>query len=175
MDNLSLFLFIFSMSNKNSLLDILMIFGAEYVIYIAFALIFVLAFKEGVRERKTLILASLSIPILIIIIKIIHLFLYQPRPFISHEILPLISYTRVDASFPSRHTALMFVLAFSYFFYKSKWRFYFLIAATWVGISRIYVGVHYPLDILGGVVTGVIAVWIAWIIKGKLKSRLSLN
>lgn len=175
MDNFSLFLLIYGMSSQNNILDFLMIFGAEYVIYIAFLLIFVLAFKGEVKERKTLILACFSIPIVVLLIKIIHIFLFEPRPFVTFNIAPLINYTRVDASFPSRHTALMFALAFSYFFYKSKWRFYFLLMAVWVGISRIYVGVHYPLDIVGGAIIGAVAVYIAWLIKGKLKSRLSLN
>lgn len=175
MDNFGLFLLIFSTSNKNEFLDFLMIFGAEYLIYAAFILIFVLAIKGSVKEKKALILATLSIPIVVVLIKIIHLFLFEPRPFITHDISPLISYTREDASFPSRHTALMFTLAFSYFFYQSKWKFYFFIMALWVGLSRIYVGVHYPLDIIGGIITALISVFIAWKIKEKLKRSLGLN
>ncbi|MBI2017644.1 phosphatase PAP2 family protein [Candidatus Daviesbacteria bacterium] len=175
MDNLGFFFLIFGLNNQNNFLDSLMIFGAEYVIYISFALIFVLAFRGQIKERKALILVCLSIPIVVLMIKFIHLFLFEPRPYIAQDISPLIPDTKEDASFPSRHTALMFTLAFSYFFYQSKWRFHFLIMALWVSLSRIFVGVHYPLDIIGGIMTAFVSVFIAWKIKEKLKRGLGLN
>lgn len=175
MDNLALFFLVFGMSNQNILLDGVMIFGAEYIIFATFILIFFFALKGGIREKKALLLSLIAIPIVVLIIKAIHLFYFEPRPFITHPISPLITYTRVDASFPSRHTALMFAVAFSYLFYKSRWGGIFASLALWVGISRIYVGVHYPIDILGGIIAALIAVYIGWIIKDKLKSRLGFN
>ncbi len=172
MDNLALFFLIFGMSNKSNLLDFAMIFGAEYVIFITFFLIFVFALKGKIKEKKALLLSLLSIPIVVLLIKGIHLFFFEPRPFITYDISPLITYSRIDASFPSRHSALMFGVAFSFIFYKSRWGAVFSFLALWVGISRIYVGVHYPIDILGGIIVALIAVYLGWIIKGKLKSRL---
>ncbi len=162
------------MNNKNNILDQLMIFGAEYVIYLTFILIILLAFKGGVKERKALILAVLSLPVAVIIIKIIHLFLVEPRPFITYDITPLITH-KEDASFPSRHTSLVFAVAFAYLFYKSKWASFFLALAIWVSLSRIYVGVHFPLDILGGIITAFISVLLSWKIKSRLQKRLGLD
>ena len=161
MDNISLFFLIFGASNKNDLLDFLMIFGAEYVIYLMIFLIFAFAIKGKMYERKSLILFLISFPILILVIKIIHLFFFQPRPYIENDILPLLDYTKEDASFPSRHTAISFIMALPYLYYKSKWAFLLLFLATWVGISRVYAGVHYPIDIVGGTIVGVISLIIA--------------
>lgn len=168
MDNLGLFLFIFGANNQSEYLDLIMIFGAEYVIYLTLILIFLIAIKGKTTERKALILALFSLPILVIIIKIIHLFFYEPRPFVSLDIFPLVPH-KEDASFPSRHTTIMSAIAFAYVYLKSKWAPLFLILLLWVGISRVYVGVHYPLDIIGAVLVGIISLIIALQIKKLLK------
>ena len=61
-----------------------------------------------------------------------------------------------DHSFPSGHTATSFAAAFalSRAVPQRAWLFYLLAAA--IGFSRIYVGVHYPLDVLGGAVLGLL-------------------
>jgi undecaprenyl-diphosphatase len=62
---------------------------------------------------------------------------------------------KTSASFPSSHAMNMFAQAtlFSFFFRKkSAW--FFLFAAI-IGFSRIYVGAHYPFDVLGGAIFGV--------------------
>jgi undecaprenyl-diphosphatase len=59
------------------------------------------------------------------------------------------------SSFPSGHTATSFACAtvLSYFAPRAAPAFYLLALA--IGFSRIYVGVHWPLDVLGGAVLGV--------------------
>ncbi|TSC88304.1 MAG: bacitracin transport permease BCRC [Microgenomates group bacterium Gr01-1014_7] len=147
-----------------------MIFGARFIIYFTFILMFVFFFKGGVKEKKALILATLSIPILVLIIKSVHLLYFEPRPFISYHFSPLVDPVG-DASFPSVHASLMAVLAFSFVHFKSKWAPLFLFLMLWVGVSRIYVGVHYPLDILGGFAVGIISLVITKQITKRLKSH----
>lgn len=147
-----------------------MIFGAEYIIYLTLTGIFIIAFKGKVTERKALLLTLLALPIAVIIAKAINLFFYEPRPFVSLNIAPLIP-QRADASFPSRHASIMSAIAFAYLYCKSKWTLLLILLAFWVGLSRIYVGVHYPLDILGGVGVGIASVTIALQLKRFLKLR----
>lgn len=170
MDNLGLFFFLFGLSNKNAFLDTVMVFGAEFVVYLTLILIFFLAIGGGVKEKKSLIVTLISLPVAIILIKFIHLFYLEPRPFVSQNINPLIIHTR-DASFPSRHATIMAAIAFVYMYYKSKWTPLILFLTVWVGISRIYVGVHYPLDILGGTVIGLLTTFISIKIKSFLKAK----
>jgi len=63
-------------------------------------------------------------------------------------------------SFPSSHATNLFAAAtlISYFYHKAKA--YFFVIAFLVAFSRIYVGVHYPLDMLGGALWGVFCAWI---------------
>lgn len=145
-----------------------MVFGAEYLIYFLILLMFVLAVKGKVREKKSLILALLAIPIAILLIKLIHLAVSTPRPFVSLDIVPLVDH-QADESFPSRHAAMAAVLSLPYLYFKSKWSTLFLTLMLWVGIARVYVGVHYPLDIIGGFAVGIISLLAALQIKKLLR------
>lgn len=160
MDNLSLFLYIFALNNHSLVIDNLMIFGADYIIYVTVILMFFLAVKDGVPEKKALVLSLISLPIVFLVIKTIHIFLFTQRPFVEQAILPLITLSP-DASFPSRHTSIMAAIAFPYIYFGSKWALFFVFLMFWVGFSRVYVGVHYPVDIIGGIVTGGISLLIS--------------
>jgi undecaprenyl-diphosphatase len=76
-------------------------------------------------------------------------------------------------SFPSSHAAnmgaSMFLLAMAY----RRWTGLFILIALLVGLSRIYLGLHYPSDVLGGYVLGLVIGWGVWL--GMEKMRLSLQ
>lgn len=146
-------------------MDNLMIIGAEYVIYLTIILMFALTLKKGPAEKKALILAIFSIPVAVILIKVIHLFIITPRPLGAYE---------DGAAFPSRHASLMAAFAFAYIFFRSKWAALMVALTVWVGIARVYVGVHFPVDILGGIVTGLLSVISAKIILKSFQKRLFL-
>lgn len=69
-----------------------------------------------------------------------------------------------NRSFPSGHTTAAFSTATSLAIISSKW--YVIIPAyTWaslVGYSRLYLGVHYPSDILGGAILGSGSAWLSY-------------
>ena len=78
------------------------------------------------------------------------------RPYeVIEGLIPLIRRPR-DYSFPSGHTASSFAAA--WVFYKNLPRGFgipALVLAGLIGLSRLYLGVHYPTDVLCGVVSGI--------------------
>ena len=93
----------------------------------------------------------------------------RPRPPLRYaEPKPLVP-TPHDASFPSGHAATSFVAATMLSFAFPRLRLPFALLAAAVAFSRVYVGVHYPLDVIGGAVLGVlIATLLAWLIQRRV-------
>lgn len=81
-------------------------------------------------------------------------------------------------SFPSSHATNMFAVAALFtFFYPRKWLYFFGFASL-IGFSRIYDGVHYPGDVLGGAVLGVIVgslVYFCYNLSRKLRKTKTLS
>ena len=72
-----------------------------------------------------------------------------------------------DFSFPSGHTLASFEGATAIFMFNRKWGVPALVLASLVALSRLYLFVHYPTDVLGGIILG-----ISFGILGTLLSRL---
>lgn len=66
-------------------------------------------------------------------------------------------------SFPSGHTASSFAAAYAYYrcSTQKRWGIAALVLAGLIGFSRLYVGVHYPTDVIGGALIGIFAAWLA--------------
>lgn len=65
-------------------------------------------------------------------------------------------HSRWDASFPSGHVSFNFTQAFVYSHHCPKLRIPLYLYATVVGFSRIYQRKHYPTDVIGGAVVGIL-------------------
>ena len=81
------------------------------------------------------------------------------RPYDRYlDLIPLVGPEK-DFSFPSGHTGCAFAAAGALFFSLSKnqkgIKAGALLFAAWIGWTRLYVGVHYPTDVLGGMVVGI--------------------
>jgi len=81
---------------------------------------------------------------------------FRPRPFVTLHTMPLISHS-ADASFPSDHTAGSMGLAGGTYLYRERLGVFFGIFSILIGFARVYVGVHYPSDVLGGFIVGIIS------------------
>lgn len=84
-------------------------------------------------------------------------------PNMMHQIRFLAKYCGANASFTSSHATNHFAFAtFSYFTLKhfSKYMGLLFVWASLISLSQVYVGVHYPLDIIGGALLGLILGWI---------------
>jgi len=97
------------------------------------------------------------------------------RPYdVNPDIVLLIPKPK-DYSFPSGHTMASFASATAMFLYNKKFGICALILGSAIAFSRLYLYVHYPTDILGGIVFGIIigiaAVLLLRLIKDKVKFK----
>jgi undecaprenyl-diphosphatase len=84
------------------------------------------------------------------------------RPYDLRDIALIIE-AEHDFSFPSGHTSASFAAAVSIFYYNKKWfGISALVFATLIAFSRLYLYVHFPTDILGGIVLGIVCATLAF-------------
>ena len=99
-------------------------------------------------------------------------FVARIRPYEVVEGLRLMIERQRDYSFPSGHTSASFAAACALVrTLPQKWGTVCMILAGVIALSRLYVGVHYPSDVLGGMVVGIFAGWAGW----KLMQMLMLQ
>ncbi len=110
-------------------------------------------------NQRAVLVAALSAGLANLMVKIINLLYFRPRPFASHPV-NLLFYHPTDSSFPSNAAALGFAIAAGVWFYNRTWGGLFLLLAALFGLSRIFGGVHYPLDVIAGAALGWAAAWL---------------
>lgn len=136
------------------MINFLAIFSAKYLIYVLVAL-FIIYLVRGRHELKKIITFTIFVlPTSYIVAKILSSFFYDARPFVINHFTPLLSHA-ADNGFPSDHSLLSFALASVIFCFNKKWGIAFFILGIIIGLSRVYVGIHWPVDILGSFVISV--------------------
>lgn len=135
------------------------LFFAKYGIIISFLSFIYLISKKKVHAFFCAFLATAFASFVDLVLI---LFWKRPRPFVSHSdeiITPITQGLKVDPiSFPSGHTYIVFAIATSVFLYgHRKLGVALFILAILVAISRVGAGLHYPSDIIGGALLGIIS------------------
>lgn len=128
-------------------IDLLMILISNKIRYLY---IFVLLFMWFKNESSNKVARNsvVSVGISLVIHTIIKLFYYKPRPFVYQRIGILIP-SKMDSSFPSKHTMLVFAISTSILLYNRVLGAIMSGLSLLTGLSRIWVGHHYPSDIIG--------------------------
>ncbi|MFC0472697.1 undecaprenyl-diphosphatase [Halalkalibacter kiskunsagensis] len=134
------------LAGRNSLLDILMIFFSNKVRYIFIFVLILMLFQNS--HRKVALSAIKSAVFTLFINRLIRLVYFKPRPFVKHRVGILIP-SKTDSSFPSKHTLLVFAIATSIFLRERILGSIMLGLSMLTGFSRIWVGHHFPSDIIG--------------------------
>lgn len=155
--DINLFNFFHDLAGRGGLSDWLITFFASYSQYILGALFLVFLATKKFSISKWRVFWTGVAAIIVsrgIITTVIRYFYHRPRPFVAYDFTPLISEN--DFSFPSGHMTFFFALSTVIFMFNRRWGWFFYIVSAIMGIARIIAGVHYPSDIVGGVIIGII-------------------
>jgi undecaprenyl-diphosphatase len=175
--NLALFELLNREAGRFDGLDDVMEFAATRLIFAEFAVAAALAGLALYRRRwrpvgylgVTLVLAFAAATALAHISR-------ELRPFQSHPVHQLIPHGP-GGSMPSDHATAAFAIAFGILLFLSRrWGLVLTAAAVAIGVARVWVGVHYPGDVLAGVaIAGLAAVevrvWSRWRDAGQPATR----
>lgn len=88
------------------------------------------------------------------IVKIIKIIVANPRPFVTLKDIHVLAPYESGYSFPSGHSSMTAAIATVVYFYNKRLGLLLYGFALVVGVSRVYVGVHYPVDVIAGLIIG---------------------
>lgn len=91
----------------------------------------------------------------------------RPRPFTIDPSIPLLIPAPGEYSFPSGHTMHGFAAAAMIFLHNKRIGAAALFLAALIAFSRMYLFVHFPTDILGGIAVGILAAVLVFVIDKK--------
>ena len=145
-------------------LDKIMVFitrlGDAGIIWIVLSIVLLLIPKT--RKSGAVMVAALVVDVLLCNIVLKNL-VARTRPYDVNTGVHLLVAKLHDYSFPSGHTAASFtaVVALSFAGEKRAWK-AALVLACLIAFSRMYLYVHYPTDVLGGILFGVISGYLGY-------------
>lgn len=165
--NHTIFLSLYNLSNKSFFWDNFFIFISHTLLYLVIvgAFIFLIfhhnvvnsknPFAEFIKKWKEVLFAFFSGAVAWCVATIIKSIIQAPRPYLVFpDINPLLFKT--GFSFPSGHSTFLMALGVSIYLSSKKVGVIFIIFAILIGLARIIVGVHFPIDILVGFIVGIV-------------------
>lgn len=150
--NFEIFKLVNGLAYKNKVLDLIMIFFSKYMPYIfmlSIAYVFIIGIKNNNQNYRKVAFNTFIFTVINLTINfVIGGIYFVDRPFISHKVNLLFPHTN-DSSFPSDHATGTMSIALGVKKYNKLFSIILIILSLIVGFSRVYVGHHYPLDVVG--------------------------
>ena len=161
--NHALFLWLNAPEYPSTLMLAIATFFAEYAIFALPVTIGFAWLRGSEHTRKVLLEATASGLAGLLINQVLGVAWQHPRPFVIGLGNTLISHA-ADSSFPSDHLTLLWAVAFNFLMHRSpRWA---GIALALLGLpvawARIYLGVHFPLDMIGAALVAVLSARVAF-------------
>jgi undecaprenyl-diphosphatase len=130
--------------------------GAEGLFLGVIAVWFVYGWVAGrPGERRGALTAFVAALGSLAVVQVIDRLWARPRPFIAHsDTVHLLVAHAPDASFPSDHVTAACAIAVVLVVFHPRWGLVALLCAALLAYARVYIGVHYPGDVLGGFLVG---------------------
>ncbi|EJW16370.1 undecaprenyl-diphosphatase [Paenibacillus alvei] len=160
--NIEMFRGINDLGKQFSFLNPSVVFIAEYTLYMLAACMLLFWFTRTTSNRMMVLQAGFAFILAEIIGKAVSMLHSHHQPFaVLPQVSKLINHA-IDNSFPSDHTILFFSVCVSFWLMRKRAGWVWLVLAGCVAISRVWVGVHYPVDIAAGAVIGIVSALIVY-------------
>lgn len=150
---------IHNLAGHSAVADTLGRFAAEDLIYLSLAVLGWLYLRQP--SLRPFLAAGLAAVLAIGIAAMIGVLDYVPRPFVAENFTPLIAHAP-DASFPSDHLAALGALFGVSWFTTRQLSIAIGLLAVAVAFARVYAGVHWIADVVGGFGLGVASGTVTW-------------
>jgi len=153
--NQKIFETLFTLGQSGVIMKDLAIFLSLYLPYILAIGFVVFALSQKIKKDKWLMFIEGLLAVILargIITESVRFFYHSLRPFEALGFEPLIGES--GYSFPSGHMTFFFALATALYFWNKRWGLSFMLLTLFIGVGRVMAGVHWPTDILGGIVVG---------------------
>ena len=149
----SLFRALNGIAGRSQLLDTFMVGVARYSpIFYALSLVGLwLTWKA--RNQLAALIAGISALVALGLGQIVGYAFPRDRPYLAHNVALLITHSP-DTSFPSDHTTLAFAVAVAVWYLNRRTGIALVVFGVLVAVARVFVGAHYPSDVVGGAVLG---------------------
>ncbi|MGV9353753.1 phosphatase PAP2 family protein [Streptomyces misionensis] len=142
--------------------DRIMEFVGEYGLLLAMVLLVVWCWwsvrrrggEDAASSVAALVWAPLAAGIAVLVNIPIRGFVERPRPFVDHQGLDVLVAGKTDFSFVSDHATLTMALGVGLFVANRKFGIVGIGLALLEGFCRVFMGVHYPTDVIGGFALG---------------------
>lgn len=161
--NIDLYLFnlINQFAGRWAWLDYAGMFCAQYLAYVLVIILFLFLLVNFKKYWKMVAEALIAAVITrFVLTDFIRLLWFRPRPFVALNFVPLINQSAKEASFPSGHASFFFALSTIVYFYNKKAGILFYVASFFIVLGRVFVGIHWPLDVLAGAILGILMGWL---------------
>lgn len=166
--NVHLFRTINDLGKQYSMFNPAMIFIAQYAVFVLALAAIAMCFSRDKMNRFIVLSAIATFAISELFGKIAGTFHFNYQPFVELGNVNQLVKKEAGNSFPSDLTMLCFSFGVTFWLFKRGRAFLWVVLAIFVGVARVWVGVHYPGDVLAGAAISVIVAIIVYKVVSQL-------
>lgn len=149
-----LFKWINSLAGKNHTMDQVMMFASTKIRYL-FASVLLMMLFGSQSGKKLTFQTIISLVITSSAKALINKIKYRPRPFVTRDANVLLA-SKLDTTYLSKHSLISFAVSTMVYMYYRGIGKIMLAMSSLTAISRIWVGAHYPLDVVRSSLIGAV-------------------